>query len=142
MEENNGKEVCYECGKEFVRTGVGTGYGYDKDMHKICYSCCAKRDLKDIENLKYGEKTALYLNICKKPNGEEARLVNWPGTLIIPIYYLREGRHNIAGVQRTCYFYHKGKEYIARQYGNDSEIARIKLTKCKNILGESEIILK
>jgi hypothetical protein len=117
------KSYCHICGKECISDGCGTGYGIDKNNNKVCYSCCAEQDKKDmIQN----KKTVLYLS---KENDNKWYIVNWPSSLKIPVRNKRTGRHNIAGTQTTAYFCFNGFWWIGKQYGNFSDICYCKQLK-------------
>lgn len=123
---------CYTCKqiKELQTTG-GTGYGYDRARHKICYACCAIRDEKDM--LKTG-RAVLYLTTEPDiyANGQygTATVTNWPGSLKFTGRFKR-GEHNIARYRFDAWFKDKaGKEWHGVQYGQMSQIIH-----CKRIGG-------
>lgn len=135
--------VCYECGEiKPVNPEGGTGYGLDPEDHKICYACCGK---KDRERMERGKPMCLYLSRNNKSSGSQAQIwdrihhtttadmvwhiTNWPGTLDIPIYLVKIGRHNIAGVRRDVWFHYAGKDWHGVQYGNNTEIVHCKVVK-------------
>lgn len=102
-----------------------TGYGVDSDGKRYCYTCCAQRDLSDM--IETGRAT-LYL--VDGSDGQSPRVTNWPGSLFFTVGHVRKGRHNIARVQRTAYFRGPdGATWIARQYGENSDIARCRRLK-------------
>ena len=120
------KVICSRCGKECVPDGVGTGYGIVPDtQEKVCYSCCGKMDERTLMNLKFGEKTVLYLSENK--NGDWY-VTNWPGTLKFKVW-AKEGHHNIARVRRDVWFTMRGHYFHGTQYGNNSELCYIKRVK-------------
>ena len=121
-------EKCSVCGKT-IENGC---FGLNSKYEKVCYSCCAKEDYNNLLNLKIGETYCLYLTNDK--------LCNWPGSLEIPLCYIKEGFHNIARVQRTTWFNIKGNKYFAKQYGDNSEIAYIK--RYKGHKGENDVPFK
>lgn len=136
------EEVCFDCGGKFVKHyDFDTGYGTDKDGHKVCFACCGKRDLKELENLKEGERVVQYLHVenavnpykfrsgyCNSHWGESYEIRNWPGTLKIKAYG-NIGYHNIAHIQRNVWFKIGDKKYHGVQYGGDSELCYIKRVK-------------
>lgn len=67
----------------------------------------------------------LYLTSTK--TSEVMEVTNWPGTLRFPVWQLRRGRHNIARVQYTVYFYDgENVLWTGRQYGDMTQIVRCK----------------
>ena len=123
------KVFCADCGKECKSDGFGTGYGIERSTNKkICYDCCAKRDLEELNSLEIGKGRVIqYLN------WRTNEVTNWPGTMRFKVV-CKEGFHNIARVQRNVWFSYKGKRFHGVQYGNDSEICYIK--RVKNSQGE------
>ena len=121
--------TCSKCNKEFIPTRCGTGYGVDKDNNRVCYSCCA---ISDKEQMRTSDKIVLYLTkkVINEKRGEyQYHVTNWPGTLDFPVYYSRNGCHNIAGTREDVWFVFEGKTWHGIQYGNFSEICHCKVTK-------------
>jgi hypothetical protein len=139
---------CHECGetKPVLKEAV-TGYGIDKDDNKVCYACCGKQDHEHMEK---GLPICLYLSGDIRP-GQEDRTVgqtqlwnpgmqrtewvpkwilsNWPGSLEIPIYMVKVGRHNIARVRYDIWFRFAGHNWHGVMYGNDTQICHCKTIK-------------
>lgn len=112
--------TCYVCkAKKFSSDTISTGYGIDRSNHKICYSCCAEQDKKDMK--KYG-RIALYLNSVKQV------ITNWPNSLHFSCT-VSEGKHNIAGIRRDAWFRFNGYVWHGTQYGNFSDLIYCKQTK-------------
>lgn len=133
------KFICCGCGKELPsKSGIFSNYGTNIAGEKFCYTCCAKNDLETIKAMEKDDRFCLYLTKDKKSGLWE--LSNFPSSLEIKVNYVKEGFHNIADVQRTCWFNIDGKKYIAKQYGNFSEVAYIKRYKGKK--GENEVPTK
>jgi hypothetical protein len=127
------KEVCFRCNSEFVASGCGTGYGIDKNGHKICYNCCGELDKQELDRLEIGEKgVVFYLTSKTKDLGwgksTTYEVTNWPGTMRFNVA-CKEGRHNIARVRRDVWFSYNKKMFHGVQYGNDSELCYIKRVK-------------
>ena len=121
---------CADCGEHKVHvnpTGNG-GVGYarvseDGIEKKVCYDCCGKRDLVQMEA---EGRIALYL---VKREGKQI-VVNWPGTLSFPVRYSRTGRHNIAGTREDVWFTGPdGREWWGVSYGQWTQICRCKRLK-------------
>jgi hypothetical protein len=113
--------TCSQCCQQIAHEDkFSTGYGIDKDGHKVCFACCGVNDAKELETMPIKGKTILYLDTKAKT------LSNWPGTFKIQLHYIREGRHNIAGKRYDAWFNYKGNEFHAVQYGNNTQIAHVK----------------
>lgn len=140
MKLHEEETICFQCNNGFVTKegSIGTGYGYNKDGHKICYACCGENDKNELQNMKLGEKTCLYLSV--KDNHENkmkfgqtycvgnATVTNWPGTYKKSVG-VKKGFHNIAGVRYDIWFT-EGKNYFhGVRYGSDSEICYITCVK-------------
>lgn len=127
--------VCSDCGEEKVHTdSLTTGYGIIKEGgidKKVCYGCCAKRDIADMEAR---GRAVLYLTVA----GPSAALpncpvvTNWPGTLKMPVRYRRVGRHNIAGRREDVWFTGPdGCEWHGVNYGHNSQLCHCRRLKGK-----------
>lgn len=132
---------CFDCKQwklplALVNGSGGTGYAIDKNRHKVCYDCCAKRDSADM--VKTG-KGYMYLHW---PHNEPSRailsptrennifLTNWPGTLKIPVGSAQKGRHNIAGSRYSVWFTGPdGKPWFGVQYGENTQICHVRRLK-------------
>lgn len=97
---------------------------------KVCYQCCAKEDFANM--LKTGKFTG-YLtmetevtdfmpserivkegwrryvksswgNRAKEFYARNIRVTNWPGSLTLPVYYMRVGSHNMANCRYDVWF--------------------------------------
>ena len=125
--------VCSTCKTDvsFPLTGCTTGYGIRLDAkgrEKMdCFACCAIRDRKDM--IETGHAT-LYLTCPERgtvnmlpQHGTRHELTNWPGTLRIPVYYIRKGRHNWAGRRYDFRFRFEGQDWRGTQYGDNTQIA-------------------
>jgi len=119
-------DTCAICGKALIPSGVGSGYGINGNGEKICYECCAKLDIAELENLKHGEKICFYLTKNKAGQWE---VTNWPASMRIKVDRFWEGRHNIAGKRRDVRFHIGSKHFHGVQYGNWSEICYIQSCK-------------
>jgi hypothetical protein len=101
-----GKEYCgcADCGKKKVSPDSddsgGPGYGTSPEGEKVCYTCCAKRDIADMVAT---GRAVLYLTVVG-PQVAALILTNWPGTLRIPVKSCRVGCHNLAGTREDVWF--------------------------------------
>lgn len=117
----NHEFTCSQCNEhKTYESDFTTGYGTDKDGNKVCYECCAKNDIEQLGNLKKGEKVCHYLDTTKK------KITNWPGSMVLPVSYIRTGRHNIAGKRYDTWFTLGQFNYHAVQYGDNTQICHIK----------------
>jgi len=106
--------ACVDCRQLLpVTPGSTTGYGHDTDGHFVCFACCGARD-----------ETALragdFKGVVLYYNGKE--VTNWPGTLRMPVLHVREGRHNMARVQRRIYFAGPNRRLAATLYGDNTQL--------------------
>lgn len=112
--------TCYVCkAKKFNHNTFMTGYGIDRNGHKVCFDCCAEQDKSE---MKKSGKIALYLDHIKQV------VSNWPGTLKISCT-MTTGKHNLAGIRRDVWFHFNGHIWHGTQYGNLSEIVHCTQTK-------------
>jgi len=129
-----GSQTLCDCGHVATSNGFSTGYGIDKDGHKICFSCCGEHDREHLLSMKVGDRWALYL--CEEDNGKLPKryyVSNWPGSLKIRCGTPRVGRHNIAGTRNDVWFIvGSGDErsfFHGTQYGHNSQICHIQKVK-------------
>jgi len=114
--------TCSQCGETKTHNdNLTTGYGKDSKGNVVCFSCCGINDEKELIELPTGKK------ICHYWDGKN--IINWQGTLKITPYYIKKGRHNMAGTREDIYFNFKGHKFHATQYGNFSQIAYIQKLK-------------
>jgi hypothetical protein len=73
-----------------------------------------------LKELPKGERVCFYLDTNKK------KITNWPGTMALPVHYIREGSHNFAGKRFDAWFKLGGFNYHAVQYGTNTQICHIK----------------
>lgn len=117
--------VCADCGKtiEPPANSCGTGYGTARDGAKVCYECCGKRDAAD---MRQSGRATLYLS---GKLGVDARVTNWPATLVFPVGSFKTGRHNVAGFRFDVWF--RGPDnatWHGVQYGRNTEILHCRRT--------------
>ena len=123
---------CSACKKvKDIPDHGGTGYGVNRQGRKVCYECCALQDRAAM--LKTG-KAVLYLSTDSNPvipghNRVVGKVSNWPGTLSFPIYGVRKGNHNIAGVRYDVWFTVSGENWHGTQYGNNTQLIHCKRIK-------------
>lgn len=112
---------CHQCNEDKVHeSDLSTGYATDKDGHKICFACCGLNDANELEELLPKERFVLYMDTKDKT------LSNWPGTFKIPLHYIKEGRHNMAGKRYDTWFTFRHGHYHAVQYGDNTQIAHVR----------------
>jgi hypothetical protein len=112
-------QTCSKCGKTIATPNEGgTGYALDEEKNTVCYACCAIQDREYM--LEHG---VIDLYLTKRGLWV---VQNWPGTLVIPVTRISEGKHNIAGIQRHVWFRYEGEDWHGLQVGNLSEVCRCK----------------
>lgn len=117
---------CDNCKTEKTHTNsLTTGYGVNDKDEKICFECCGKLDAQHLMSMSIGDKYVLYLT----KNDNQYRLTNWPSSLEIPVYGVKEGRHNMAGKRYDLWFQFKNNHYHGVQYGDNTQICHIKRVK-------------
>lgn len=118
--------TCSVCGIEKTHTHqFTTGYGWDNNRNKVCFDCFGKQDAKRLEGLPMGGRDMLYL---AKKDGRWT-VSNWPGTLVIPVWQITTGRHNIAGTRTDVWFNFKGFRFWGVSYGGFTQIVHVKKIK-------------
>lgn len=120
---------CFKCGKACKPEGIFTGYAVDEDGNNYCYNCGAIIESQALRELPVGGKMHLYLVEDKQHN--RWNLQNWTGKLSIPIYRVKRGRHNIAGVRRDFWFEFWGNAYHGVQYGYEDYSQLTTVTRIK-----------
>ncbi len=140
---------CVRCNQDKpVQTDGGTGYASDSETdEKTCYACCADVDREYMEQ---NGKITLYLTVdheslaangtsheyCVKnkihPRNYGWKITNWPGSLVIHPFRVREGRHNIARTRYDVWFNHNGKAWHGVQYGDNTQIVHCRKLKAKS----------
>jgi hypothetical protein len=105
----------------------------DSEGKRHCYACCAARDRADMRE---SGRAVLYLTCPERgtvnmlpQHGTRHELTNWPGSLRIPVHYIRKGRHNFAGRRYDFRFRFEGQEWHGTQYGDNTQIAHCKRLK-------------
>ncbi len=120
---------CFKCGKTIAREkdSFGTGYGVNKEGHKICYECCAKND---VENMDKDGKYILYLIIVNNGTSNYAKVTNWPSSLVFDNLEYRVGGHNW-GLKRYDVWFtdHKRKQWHGYTIGDNTQICHCKRLK-------------
>ena len=114
---------CHSCNAELGREpgDIGTGYGINIDRQKVCYQCCAA---KDIGRMLLDGSTVMYL----VEDGPKQYVTNWPGTLRIRVEWSKKGKHNIARTRDDVWFSYMGSNWHGVQYGENS-LCYVKRTK-------------
>lgn len=106
---------CQKCGKICESNTIGAGYAVDDAGNHYCYDCSAIMEAQALRDMPVGGKTRLYL--IEDTQHNRWSLQNWTGIISIPIYQVKQGRHNIAGVRRDFWFDFWGNAYHGVQYG-------------------------
>jgi len=115
------KVLCSVCGKEVIPEEFSSGYGEDKNGNKICYSCCAELDKKELrEN---GKLRGYFYN---------NEFTNWPGSFKIPITYYKKSVNNFGAIRTDFWLTWEGNHYYGRHVGNYSNLATIRKIKRKS----------
>jgi len=116
--------MLLDCGHEESphKSRFTTGYGIDKDGNKICYRCCAMRDL---EQMRKEGRITLYL-VDKDGLGT---VTNWPGSLVFYSSTPKLSWHNRARVRYDYWFILDGYYWHGYTVGNNTQIAHCKRTK-------------
>ena len=116
---------CYKCGRVCKPNGIVGGYAVERDGNRYCFKCAAKREAQVLRELAVGESIHLYLVVR---NGEWC-VQNFTGLLSIPIYYIKAGRHNFAGIRHDFWVEYHDNIYHGVVYGEDTQLARVKRIK-------------
>lgn len=114
---------CDECGEakplfNANSVSISTGYARYAQDRMVCYECCGKLEAAELQKTGKG---CLYLT--------DKTLSNWPGTLKIPVHYMKTGRHNMAGRRYDVWFTFQGAEWHGVQYGDNTQICRVRRLK-------------
>lgn len=138
-------DTCIDCGCDLSRDGAK--YGIDADTgHKVCYACCGYRDKGKMIEDGY---IVLYLSVKTHGNGDKPyrgiltlakaadyELINWPGSLRIPVTGVSKSRHNFGCVRTDVWFVGPdGYIWWGKQIGHWNEMCRCKRTKKRADLG-------
>jgi len=122
--------VCSVCGEEKVSPDSGgTGYGIDNSGKKVCYDCCAQRDIADMTAT---GRITLYLTVAgpgaAAPNWPV--VTNWPGTLKLPVKSRSIGNHNFAGKREDVWFVGPdGRNWHGVCIGHNTQLCHCKRLK-------------
>lgn len=118
---------CSECGKvcKPSNNGLFAGYATDKGGNKYCYECMAKKEEQTLQDLPIGRTVRNMYLVIRNGN---LFVQNFTGLLSIPIYRIRVGRHNIAGIRYDFWFEFHGNKYYGVRLG-DVECAMVKRIK-------------
>jgi len=128
--------ICEGCGEHihYVKEGDcgGTGYAIvqeDGTEKKVCYDCCAKRDLAYMR-----EHGRIVLYLTEVHDAQFVRtgytVSNWPGTLTFTVEYSRVGSHNIAGRRQDVWFVDSDCwEWHGVCYGCNTQLCHCRRTK-------------
>ncbi len=110
---------CSQCHRIRQSTSAyTTGYGRDMRNCRICFTCCGSNDKRDLISKGKG---VLYLS---NRDGKYS-VINWPGTLRIPVSSYSRGSHNIAGSRLDVWFQLNGQTFHGVNLG-DNDILRVR----------------
>ena len=116
---------CSTCGELCLPEGCTTGYGIDREGHRLCFDCCAARERERM--IETGQAT-LYLTTRE----QGWQVTDWPGRLAFPTSGLSTSRHNFGGTRRDFWF--NGPDHYVwhgYQIGGNSDLAHCKRTRVK-----------
>lgn len=115
---------CSKCSQEIIKpNNSSTGYGVDKDNNKVCYACCAVEDKKYMVE---HDKITLYLTI----HDNDAKVTNWPGSLVFDNLYYTIGRHNWGLPRYDVWFMdHADQNWHGIQIGDNTQLVHCKKLK-------------
>ena len=161
---------CVDCKRTFEARGaggVGTRYAIvagrgperPKRERRVCYECCARRDIKAMLRAGTAQTLPLYLasRTVYLPPGERPQrdqtgrwsffmhrtiggqdcwvhsfgVGNWPGSLNLKLRRVTKGAHNVAGVRFDAWFEVPGDAYLwhGTCYGSNTHILHARRTK-------------
>ena len=115
---------CSRC-KEKISVkpnSITTGYATDDKENKICYDCCGKIDADWL--IQHVRSTYYLTETC---DGYE--VINWPGTMRIPVRSHKSGRHNFARTRTDVWFQFRDRYFHGVQYGDNSQLLHIRRLK-------------
>jgi hypothetical protein len=115
--------MTLDCGHEPSPASIGTGYGTDNAGRKHCYACCAEQDKQTMRD---NGRIVLYLS--RDSGTGEYIVTNWPGTLRLIPYHVRQGRHNIARTRHDVWFNFEGARWHGVQYGDNTQLCHCRKT--------------
>jgi len=126
--------VCHQCNKVIKRkkNSITTGYGTDRDGHKICFKCIGRNERLEMNK---SDRATLYLTVGQRGNSGPlvTKVTNWPSSLVIYPYASKDGRHNIAQTRKDVWFitkfFGKVKHWHGVRYGNYTDILHCKQVK-------------
>lgn len=109
---------CSKCKNVCIANGISTGYGINQQNKKVCFDCCAKEDKENLLNSKIGDKFTFYYS--------DSYISNWPGTLKIPVQYIRNNKHNWYGVKRVdVWFTFEGLRFWGLHVGSSHQLITV-----------------
>jgi len=115
---------CSQCrALKPLQRDLGTGYARDTSDNFLCYECAGENEARDLRETGKG-----YLYLTRDKSGAHT-VSNWPGTLTIPVRYLRKGAHNIARTRYDVWFTFEGAEWHGVQYGEWTQICHVRRLK-------------
>jgi hypothetical protein len=117
--------TCDHCKRtKTVYSNITTGHAIGCNGEKVCYYCAARQELKEMHAT---GKTCLYLS--KDADGQDV-VTNWPNSLVLRVFGMTKGRHNIAGTRYDVWFFDDEKNlWHGVQYGENTQICHCKRLK-------------
>jgi len=117
---------CDDCQKwlPIPKHGISLGYGVDSNGKKVCFACCAKRDIAYMQNY---DRITLYLTLDSE---NHYTVSNWPSSLVMRVTHSRVGKHNMTGQRLTVYFTAKdGSKWWGWHCGNGNQLVHCRRLK-------------
>jgi len=127
--------TCVRCNKtiSIIPGNIGTGYAYNEQREKVCYTCCAEIEKEFMR--KHG-RIQLFMNINDHPKkawgypyGIAGRVTNWAESLSFPVLQINISRHNFARVRYDGHFVFEGYYWHVFKCGDNTDICHCKKTK-------------
>lgn len=122
--------ICSQCGEIITAPAlrsIATGYALGSDGEIVCYDCCAEHDKAQMR-----ARLPIVLYVEWTRDSAEgllpSRVMNWCGSLRLPISYWSRGSHNIARTRFDIWFKFDGVAYHGVNIG-DNDILRCKALK-------------
>ena len=116
---------CKYCGK--TKNKLEEGCSTEKDGSSVCFQCCGILD-----QIEMNTKGKIYLYLTEESNERGIKkytVGNWTGSLEIPVYYLKKGKHNWGINRYDFWFIFNGHVWHGVNYGENTLSALCKRTK-------------
>lgn len=128
--------TCAHCGVSMDHWGM---WGQGTDAVRLCYECCAARELADMHS--NGRAVLYYTATEESPEQVGSRkeygtVGNWTGELSYRVMRMKVGGHNIAGRRYDVWFrvplagWWGWEEWHGTTYGDNTQLCH-----CRRITG-------